>query len=76
MIFMTLNVPKKGLQNLFNVERPWTSMEKVIKLYYQRFFIYLSTLTYKNHDMFFFEQIHSKHFIPYSFPKEEFQWII
>jgi uncharacterized protein YueI len=26
---------KKGLQNLFNVQRPWTNVEKVKKLYLQ-----------------------------------------
>jgi hypothetical protein len=43
---MTLNATKKGLQNIFNVERPWTNVEKTIKLYLERFFTYMFTLPY------------------------------
>jgi hypothetical protein len=46
MIFMTLDVPKKGLQTDFNVKRLLINVEKVIKFYLQRFFTYLSTLPY------------------------------
>jgi hypothetical protein len=37
VILVTLDVPKKGLQNLFNVQRPWTNMEKDTKLVYKGF---------------------------------------
>jgi hypothetical protein len=43
---MTSDALKKGLQNLFNVERPWINVEKMIKLYLQRFFTYMSTLPF------------------------------
>jgi hypothetical protein len=43
VIFVTLNAPRKGLQNLVNVQRLLTNVEKVIKLYLQRFFTYLFT---------------------------------
>jgi hypothetical protein len=32
---VTLNVPRKGLKNLFNVQRPWTNLKKIIKFYLQ-----------------------------------------
>ncbi len=32
LIFVTLYALKKGLQNLFNVQRPWTNVEKIIRL--------------------------------------------
>jgi hypothetical protein len=38
-----LNALIKGLKNLFNVQRFLTNVEKVIKLYLQRFFTCLST---------------------------------
>jgi hypothetical protein len=44
MIFVTLDAPRKGLQNLFNVQRLLTNVEKVIKLYLQRFFTCLLTM--------------------------------
>jgi hypothetical protein len=46
VIFETLNVPKKGIQNPFNVQRLLTNVKKIITLYLQRFFTYLSTLPY------------------------------
>jgi len=46
MDFVTLDAPRKGLQNPFNAQRPLTNVEKVIKFYLQRFFTYLSTLPY------------------------------
>jgi len=46
MIFVRLHASRKGLQNLFIVQRPSTNVEKVIKLYLQRFFTYLFTLPY------------------------------
>ncbi len=42
-----------------------SDVEKVMKLYLQRFFTSLST-----YDMFFFEQTHSKLFISYFLPKK------
>jgi hypothetical protein len=41
MIFVTLDAPRKGLQNPFNVQGSLTNVKKVIKLYLQRFFTYL-----------------------------------
>jgi hypothetical protein len=32
MIFVKLDVPRKGLQNSFNVQKPLTNVEKVIKI--------------------------------------------
>ncbi len=43
MIFVTLDASKKGLQNLFNVQRLLTNVEKFIKLYLQIFFTSLFT---------------------------------
>ncbi len=43
MIFVILDAPRKGLQIFFNVQRLSTNMEKVIKLYLERFFPYFST---------------------------------
>jgi hypothetical protein len=43
MIFVTSDASKKGLQNLFNVQRLLTNAEKVIKFNLQRFFTSLST---------------------------------
>jgi hypothetical protein len=37
VIFVTLDAPRKGLQNPFNVQRPLTNVNKVIKFYLQRF---------------------------------------
>jgi hypothetical protein len=38
VIFVTLDAPRKGLQNLLNVQRLLTNVEKEIKFYLQRFF--------------------------------------
>jgi hypothetical protein len=43
MILGTLDAPSKGLQNRFSVQRVFINVEKVIKLYLQRFFTYLFT---------------------------------
>jgi hypothetical protein len=45
MIFVTLDAPRKGLQIFFNVQTLLTNVEKIIKLYLQRFFTYLWVLT-------------------------------
>jgi hypothetical protein len=42
MIFVTLDASRKRLQNLFNVQKQLTNVEKVIKIYLQRFFTSLS----------------------------------
>ncbi len=40
MILVTLDAPKKRLQNLFNAQRQWVNVEKIIKLYLQ-LYIYI-----------------------------------
>ncbi len=47
VIFVTLDASRKGLQNLFSVQKLLTNAEKVIKLYLQRFFTSLSTYNNK-----------------------------
>jgi hypothetical protein len=40
---MTLDAPRKRLQNLLNVQKLLINVEKITKLYVQRFFTYLFT---------------------------------
>jgi hypothetical protein len=43
MIFVILDARRKGLQNLFNVQKLSTNVKEIIKFYLQRLFTYLST---------------------------------
>jgi len=42
MIFVILDAPRKGLQNLFNVQKLLTNVKKITKFHLQRFFTHLS----------------------------------
>jgi hypothetical protein len=44
--FCDITCAKKGLKNIFNVQGLLTNVEKIIKLYLQRFFTFLSSLLY------------------------------
>jgi hypothetical protein len=43
VIFVRLDAPRKELQILFNIQRLLTNVKKIIKLYLQMLFTYLST---------------------------------
>jgi hypothetical protein len=67
---VTLDAPRKGLQNLFDIQSLWINVKEFIKLYLQKVF---HILVYHIKITIFFEQTHSKHFIAYSLSKEEFK---
>jgi hypothetical protein len=84
VIFVTLDAPRKGLKNLFNVQRVLTNVEKVIKLYLQRFFTYLFTYYIKiticsffnKHSPIFLSHILTQKGIPLDYIKTTFSLLV